>query len=170
MRKPLIWIVLPALFVILLLVGTLPESRSQSLTASLQAAEHNRKGLEYFNTGFYDLAPKQKAVEADQYYELAATEFKRAISLDTKYIDAHRNLARVCYVREKYPEAAEMYKRVTLMDPDDLDAYLALADTHARMRNYKEAIAQLEIAKTHTTDPIAIEKLNGFIEKLKSNK
>ncbi len=170
MRKPLIWSVLAGLISILPFPGTLPESRCQSSTASAQAVEHNRRGLELFNTGFYELAPRQKAREADQHYELAAAEFKKAIAFDARNIAACRNLARVFYVQKKYPEAAEMYKKVTVLDPGDIDAYLAVADAYARLENYSDAIAQLEIAKTHTSDPAAIAKLNGFIERLKSRR
>jgi tetratricopeptide (TPR) repeat protein len=169
-RKLQAWSIAAGLTLILPLLGSFPEARGQSLVASSVAVEHNRKGLGYFNTGFYELAPKRQAKEADRFYEMAAAEFKKAISLDAKSIEAHRNLARVWYVQEKYAESAEMYKIVTLLDPRNPDDYLPLADAYARIGNVREAIVQLEIAKTYTTDAAALEKLNGFIEKLKSGR
>ena len=39
-----------------------------------------------------------------------------------------------------------------------------MAYTH--LKRYDEAREQLELAKTKTNDPVAIGKLNGYIEKL----
>ncbi len=169
-RKPSVLTVLVCVSLILPLLSSLPKSHGQGLAGTGNSADHIRKGMEYFDTGFYELAPKRQAKEADHYYELAAGEFKKALSLDSTNVEASRRLGRVYYVQKRYSDAAELYKKVTILDPDNPDAYLDLADTYARLKNYREAIVQLEVAKTRTDDPVAIEKLNGFIDKLKSSK
>ena len=160
--------VIIALVVPILLI--VPIAASQNPNASRNEAYHNQRGLEYYKEGFYQLAPKQRFKEADQYYDLAVAEFKEAISVNANYADAYRNLARVYYVQKKFGEAVEAYKKVTELNPDDLDSYVNLAVAYTQIQRYDEAIEQLEIAKTRTTDANIIEKLNGYIQKVKQNR
>jgi tetratricopeptide (TPR) repeat protein len=97
---------------------------------------------------------------------MAVVEFKKAIAANEGDVAAHRNLARVYHVQEKYALSAKEYKRVTELSPEDVDAYVNLAVTYSHLKRYDEAIEQLELAKTKTKDPGAIGKLNGYIEKL----
>ena len=127
---------------------------------------HNEKGWGYFKKGFYEYAPHNKHQEANQYYEMAIVEFKKAIAANEGDVAAHRNLARVYHVQQKYALSAAEYKRVTELRPEDVDAYVNLAVAYSHLRRYDEAIDQLELAKTKTNDPVAIGKLNGYIEKL----
>ena len=129
-------------------------------------SSHNKRGWGYFKKGFYEYAPHNKHQEANQYYEMAIVEFKKAIAVNEDDVAAHRNLARVYHVQQKYALSAAEYKRVTELSPEDVDAYLNLADAYYRLHRYGEAIEQLELAKTKTTDPVAIGKLNGYIDKL----
>jgi tetratricopeptide (TPR) repeat protein len=127
---------------------------------------HNDRGWGYFKKGFYEYAPHNRHQEANQYYEMAIAEFKKAIASNEGDVAAHRNLARVYHVQGKYALSAMQYKRVTELNPEDVDAYVNLAVAYSHLHRYDEAIAQLELAKTKTTDPVAIGKLNGYIEKL----
>ncbi len=164
---------LPIIVIIALIAPILiivPGAASQSPNASGDEAYHNQKGLEYYQRGFYQLAPKRQLKEADQYYELSVDEFKKAISVNASYADAYRNLARVYYVQKKFGEAVEAYKKVTELNPDDLDSYVNLAVAYTQVQNYGKAIEQLEIAKARTTDAQIIEKLNSYIQKVKQNR
>jgi tetratricopeptide (TPR) repeat protein len=129
-------------------------------------SSHNENGLNYFKKGFYEYAPHNKHQEANQYYEMAASEFKKAIAANEGDVAAHRNLARVYHVQQKYALSAAEYKRVTELNPQDVDAYVNLAVAYTHLNRYDEAIEQLELARTKTNDPVAIGKLNGYIEKL----
>ncbi len=126
----------------------------------------NERGEGYFKTGFYEMAPKGKAREANQYYDLAIAEFQKAIKSDDRDVAAHRNLARVYHVKGEYALSAEQYKKVTQLNPDDVDAYVNVALAYSHLHRYDDAIDQLEIAKTRTNDPAVINKLNGYIGKL----
>ena len=55
-------------------------------------SSHNENGLKYFKKGFYEYAPHNKHQEANQYYEMAASEFKKAIAANEGDAAAHRNL------------------------------------------------------------------------------
>jgi tetratricopeptide (TPR) repeat protein len=135
-----------------------------------KAASHVQKGLEYFNEAFYGRIPKGENREADQYYDLATGEFKKAITADPKSIQAHRNLAKVYYVRKQYANAADEYRAVTTLDPWDVDAFVQLALTYTYLNRDDQAIEQLQIARSHTNDPVAIGKLDGYIQKIREKK
>jgi tetratricopeptide (TPR) repeat protein len=134
---------------------------------SAKESDHNRKGLQYYNEAFYQQLPKGKQREADEFFNLAVTEFKEAIAINPKYAAAHRNLARIYYVRKDFLQAADAYRTVTILEPLDIDAYLQLALSYTQMDRFEEAIQELEIAKTKTNDPEAIGKLDGYIQKIK---
>ena len=137
---------------------------------SAKESDHNRKGLEYYNEAFYQQLPKGKQHEADEFFDLAATEFKQAIAANPQSAAAYRNLARLYYVRKDFLSAAEVYKKVTILEPQDIDAYVQLALTYTRLDRFADAIQQLEIAKTKTDVPEAIGKLDGYIQQLRERK
>jgi tetratricopeptide (TPR) repeat protein len=143
---------------------------AQGKNDSAGEAYHIQKGMEYYNKGFYQSAAKRQQEEAKQNYELAISEFKMAISVNPDSEVAHRNLARVFYVQKNFEEAAREYKKVTELNPYDIDAHVVLALTLTKMKRFEEAIAQLQDAKTWTTDDKILEKLDGYIQKLEANR
>jgi len=169
-KKPFFLSVMVIIALVGPILGVAPRAVAQSPNAFGNEAYHNQRGLEYYKEGFHQLAPKRQLKEADQYYELAVAEFKKAISVNASFADAYRNLARVYYVQKKFGEAVEAYKKVTELNPDDLDSYVNLAVAYTQIQRYDEAIEQLEIAKTRTTDANVVEKLNGYIQKVKQNR
>jgi tetratricopeptide (TPR) repeat protein len=131
---------------------------------------HVQKGLEFYNKGFYEFAPKSQQEEARQNYDLAASEFQKAISANPSSEEAHRNLARVYYVQKKFEDAAREYKKVTELNPSDIDSHVLLALTLTKIDKFDEAIAELQNAKNRTTDENILEKLNGYIQKIEQNR
>ncbi len=137
---------------------------------SSEAISHNQKGMEYFKSGFYDLEPRNRHAEADQYYELAIGEFNRALGINPNFLEAQKNLARVYYIQKRFAAAADAYKKVTALDPTDMDAYISLALACIELHRYDEAISHLERAKSSTGDPETTARLNGYIEKVRTLK
>jgi tetratricopeptide (TPR) repeat protein len=133
-------------------------------------AEHNRKGMQYYSEAFYQHLPKGKQREADESFDLAVSEFKQALAANPRYADAYRNLARLYYVRKDFRQAAEAYRNLTNLEPQDIDAYLQLALSYTELDRFAEAIQALETAKRQTDDPEAKGKLDGYIAKLKQGK
>ena len=131
---------------------------------------HNEKGLSHFKNGFYNFTPKHRKEEALKEYDLAIQEFNKALVINPDYAEAHRNLARVYYVQKKYLKAAKHYKKLTSLDPQDIDSYLYTASAYEKAQKYDEAITELEIAKEKTTAPQIIEKLDSYIEKIEQRK
>jgi tetratricopeptide (TPR) repeat protein len=132
--------------------------------------ECNRKGLEYYNEAFYRHTPNGNKPAAEQYFEKAAAEFKQAIALNSRYAEAHHNLARLYYVREQYQEAIDAYQAFLFLNPDDIDSYVQMALAYTRLDRYRDAIQQLEMAKSRTTDHEVIDKLNSYIQKAQEHK
>lgn len=161
---------LPALFVCLLMLVFLsvPGAFGQNRDMG-EANKHNRQGMEYYEKGFYDHAPKNQAVEAERNYGLAIREFRNAISKDPSNTEAHQNLARVFFVQKNFQRAAEHYRRVTELTPGDLDAYVHLALTLIELQRLDEAIQALENAKQQSPDPKVLEKLDTYISKIREN-
>lgn len=129
---------------------------------------YNQRGLDHFRKGFHTLTPKGKREEAEQEYEQAAAEFKRAIAINEKNAQARLNLARVYYVQKRFSMAAEEYKRVLEIIPCDIDTFVKLASAYDRMKRYPDAIEALSKAKACTGDKIVAETLNDLIARLET--
>jgi tetratricopeptide (TPR) repeat protein len=134
-----------------------------------EAGYHNQRGIEYFKKGFYDHTPKNQVTDAEMNYGLAVKEFTAAIARDPFFTDAHRNLARVYYIRKNFYGAAEEYRRVTELAPGDLDAYVNLALALIELNRPDEAVQALENAKYQTSDPKIRDTLDGYIAKVPSH-
>ena len=134
---------------------------------SSKGADHNRKGIQYFDEAFYRELPKGRQRKADELFDLAAAEFRQAIAADHGSVAAHRNLARVYYVRKDFQNAADAYKRVTVLNPVDIDAYVQLALCYTHVNRFAEAVAELENAKTQTADPQITGKLEQYIRNIR---
>jgi len=128
---------------------------------------YNKKGLSYFNEGFYKLTPKGRSDEAAQNYNLAIIEFKKAIAINDSYLEAHLNLARVYEVQKNFRLAATEYEKAIQLNPGDIDLYVKLALTLVELNQFNQAIETLQRAKSFTTDKEIINKLNGYIEKIR---
>ena len=133
-----------------------------------EAGYHNQQGMEYFKKGFYDHAPKNQLGEAERNYELAVTEFQAAITRDSSNIEAHRNLARLYHVQRNFTGAADEYQKVAELAPNDLDAYVNLALALLELKRSDDAIRALEDAKTHTSDPKALETLDSYLARVRA--
>jgi len=128
------------------------------------AQYYNDQGLSSFNEGFYDLLPRGEKEAADLCFRHAITFFEKAIEIDADFTEAHRNLARVYFVRKEYTPAVEEYKKVVALAPYDMDARLAIASAYTKLGMNDEAVEQLTAAKNFSDDPAVIEKLDRLIE------
>ena len=129
---------------------------------------YNQRGVDFFKKGFYEHAPKNEAAKAELNYQLAIKEFKEAIAKDSSYTDAHRNLARVYYVKRNFEDAAWEYKKVTELAPGDIDSYVNLALAYIELKEFNEAVDVLENAKEQTSDPKVLNTLSAYITKIRN--
>jgi tetratricopeptide (TPR) repeat protein len=131
------------------------------------AAHENKQGIKFFKHGYYDLLPRGKKEEAHKNLELAEKAFQKAIELDRDFLEAHRNLARLYYLQEKFDQAASQYFQVLRLDPNDIDTYVQMALAQIELGNFDKAIQYLETAKNRTDDQEVIQRLDQYITKTK---
>ncbi|MDT8378972.1 MAG: tetratricopeptide repeat protein [Desulfotignum sp.] len=127
----------------------------------------NEIGMKYFKHGYYKLLPKGHKAEANQNLDLAEKAFKNSIQINKNYIEAHRNLARLYYLRKQFEQAATEYASVIELVPDDIDIYVSMAVVQTELGNFNEAVMYLEKAKTQTKNEQVIQKLDELIIKAK---
>jgi tetratricopeptide (TPR) repeat protein len=164
-------------FLLLSLMFTVFILSAPVMNAGVEAQEVNKgersyieRGMGYFNKGYYDEIPKGKALEASQSLDRAIEEFKQAILVNKDSVQAHRNLARAYYVQKRYLEAALQYRKVTDLNPSDINTYVLTALAYTRVQKFAEAIEQLKTARTFTSDETVIQKLDDYIHKIEEEK
>jgi tetratricopeptide (TPR) repeat protein len=131
-----------------------------------EATYHNQKGMQYFKHGYYDLIPRGRKSEANASFVLAEKSFQKAISINSNFVEAHRNLARLYFLEKKFDEAAPHYNQAIKLNPKDLDNYINLSLTLIELGKYDEAIRCLEDAKVQTGNTKIIKKLDSYIAKI----
>ena len=144
----------------------LPGTAEPLLQTEGRGAENYRKGMEYYNEAFYRALPQGRHQEAERFFDLATIELQNAIAASPQNAEAHRNLARLYYVRKQFPKAAHAYRTLTILEPQNIDTYVQLALCYTKLNQFDEAIQALEIAKTKAADLEVIGKLDQYIGKI----
>jgi len=127
---------------------------------------HLQRGLAGFERGFYELLPKGRKAEAGAAFAAAAQELELALESEPGNAQAHRALARIHTVCNEPLAAAEHYRRLTEIDPFDLDSYVLAALALGEAGRFGEARTELERAKGRTADVRALAHLDGYLAKL----
>ncbi len=123
------------------------------------ASFYNELGLCLEKSGHYDEALEAyiQATEKDPYYadaffnqgnmyrlkglDLAAEDsFKRALSLDHKFLEAHHNLASLLYKQNRLTEALDHYREALILNPKHISSLFNLAIILEKIENYQEAL------------------------------
>lgn len=164
-RKSLVLLVLCVFTALsLVLAAPLPQKAAQGPVRD--QATHLGRGLASFEQGFYELLPKGRRAEAETAFGVAVRELDLALETDPLNKEAHRALARIMTLRQNHPAAAEHYRRLTEIDPYDVDSYAQAALSLAEAGRFAESRIELERAKARTTDEQALALLDGYLAKL----
>jgi tetratricopeptide (TPR) repeat protein len=129
-------------------------------------ATHLQRGLASFDQGFYEFLPKGRRAEADAAFAAAVKELGLAIEAEPGNREAHRALARIFNLKQDYLQAAAHYRRLTEIDPYDIDSYALAASALAEAGRFGESRTELERAKGRTSDPRTLALLDGYLAKL----
>jgi len=129
-------------------------------------ATHLQRGLASFDQGFYELLPKSRRAEADAAFAVAVKELGLALEAEPDNREAHRTLGRICTLKQDHLQAAAHYRRLTEIDPYDLDSYALAALALAEAGRFGESRTELERAEGRTADPHALAILDGYLAKL----
>jgi tetratricopeptide (TPR) repeat protein len=156
-----------AVFAVIAYSGAAPASaRQEDGKGPADRTSHLKRATASFEKGFYEFLPKSQRAEAAAAFTEAVVEFKLALTADPLSRDAHRGLARVYYLQGDFPAAADQYRRLTELDPFDIDSYALAAVSLAESGRFADARDELEKAKARTSDPHALTTLDRFLAKL----
>jgi len=87
----------------------------------------------------------------------AAGMFRKALRLsDGKLRAAQINLAAVLFRLEQYGESIAAYRRIVAVEPENLSAWLYLADAYSRVKDYVGALQALQAARRLDPDDISL--------------
>jgi tetratricopeptide (TPR) repeat protein len=129
-------------------------------------ASHLQRGIAGFEQGFYEFLPRSRRAEAEAAFMAAIRELELALEAEPNNPQAHRALARIHSVRNNQLGAAAHYRRLTEIDPFDIDSYALAALALAEAGRFAEARLELEKAKGRTSDARALSLLDGYLGKL----
>jgi len=143
-----------------------PSPQKTPAAPAREQATHLQRGLASFEQGFYEFLPKGRRAEADAAFAAAVQELKAALEAEPGNARAHRTLARIYVVRKDHMAAAGQYRRLTEIDPFDLDSYVLAALYLGEAGRFGEARIELERAKGRTADARALALLDSYLAKL----
>ena len=94
--------------------------------AAQTADELNQAGLDHFNKGFYEAAPRGESAKAAEEYRLAEQSFQAAIRSNPDWVEPYLHLGRTYFVQEQYRQAAELYQKALTLAPQRKEIYIAV--------------------------------------------
>lgn len=112
--------------------GGMAQAIEQFTLAQNSAADPYIKYLAYFNRAY--------ALDALRRYDEAATDYKAALALVSKDLDATFNLGLALMESKKKEEALAAFRRVIELDPDHMDAYLNAVTLMSDLGQYQAAL------------------------------
>lgn len=117
-------------------------------------ADQRKEAIESFNK-VLELEPKnlQARLGLGKVYskmtrnDLAVAEFLKAESLQPDDTEILFKIALEYWYHQKIQEAATYYKKVLVIDPDHTQAHLNLISVYENLKDWKNAIKEIEISK-----------------------
>ena len=100
----------------------------------------------------------------------ALVSFRRAVELDPKFKEAHRNLGNIVLDFRKYDEAKAEFETVLALNPKDYDATIGLGYAFRGLKQYDQAEAAYVAAeKIDSSRPEADYNLGVLYQDFRSN-
>jgi tetratricopeptide (TPR) repeat protein len=86
-------------------------------------------------------------------YGSAISAFEESIAVDQRHIPAHEGLATTCFATHAFERAAELFHRVSLLDPRRAEPLINLGAVLNRQGDYGKAVRVLRqaLAKNRTS-------------------
>lgn len=118
-----------------LLSGNHAQAIDEFSAAQTSATDPYTKYLAYFNRAY--------SLDAKGRFDEAAADYRAALALVSKDVDATFNLGLSLMAAGKKEEALAAFRKVVEMDPDNMDAYLNAVTLHSDLGQYQEALTLL---------------------------
>lgn len=83
---------------------------------------------------------------ANERYEEAEAQFKKAIALNPTNTDARFRLGFTQVTQRKYREAVDIFEELILLEPQNINAFFMLGLTYSELREYYPCISNLQHA------------------------
>jgi tetratricopeptide (TPR) repeat protein len=145
-----------------LLLATVPPAAAQ------MANNLNQAGLDHFNKGFYEAAPRGESAKVAEEYRQAEQFFQEAIRSQPDWVEPYLHLGRTYFVQQKYRQAAELYQKALMVAPQRKDVYTRWASALEKAGDYQGAVKVLQTLRAQETNEHSIAKLDEFIKRLQT--
>jgi tetratricopeptide (TPR) repeat protein len=132
------------------------------------ANELDQAGLDHFNKGFYDAAPRGENAKAAEDYRQAEQSFQAAMHSQPDWVEPYLHLARTYFVQKKYREAAELYQKALTLAPQRQEVYTHWASALEKAGDYQGAVQVLQTLRAQETNEKSLAKLDEFITRLQA--
>lgn len=86
----------------------------------------------------------------------AEIAYRKAVELDPSELSHQRGLGQTLMAEEKYPEALEVYQRLTELMPDDADVYLRMAQIYRELHQLGKAEDNLVKARQYAPGSLEV--------------
>ncbi len=86
----------------------------------------------------------------------AETAYRKAVELDPSELSHQRGLGQTLMAEEKYPEALEVYQKLTELMPDDADVYLRMAQIYRELHQLGKAEDNLVKARQYAPGSLEV--------------
>jgi tetratricopeptide (TPR) repeat protein len=86
----------------------------------------------------------------------AETAYRQAVELDPTELSHQRGLGQTLMAEEKYPEALEVYQKLTELMPDDADVYLRMAQIYRELHQLGKAEDNLVKARQYAPGSLEV--------------
>jgi tetratricopeptide (TPR) repeat protein len=86
----------------------------------------------------------------------AETAYRKAVELDPSELSHQRGLGQTLMAEEKYPEALEVYQKLTDLMPDDADVYLRMAQIYRELHQLGKAEDNLVKARQYAPGSLEV--------------
>jgi len=94
---------------------------------------------------------------------------REVLNIDPENVNAITNLGYFAIQSGQYDKAIERFEQVLALDPNNAEAYLYLADVNLSQGDNEKGIEHLEKYRDLMNDPIVDQRVNQYIEEIRSN-
>ncbi|MCX6291502.1 MAG: tetratricopeptide repeat protein [Bacteroidetes bacterium] len=111
------------------------------------------------------LYQRAKIYVGEKKFKLAATDINQAVLLDSTKADYFMIQADVLFANLQVPFAIQAFQKCIALDPNNIDAYLKMAELHLYIKKYKESIQYANEALKIDKHKAKAYFIKGFVYK-----
>jgi len=86
----------------------------------------------------------------------ATIQFRNALQIDPRFVEAYRSLGQAYYQLQEWPEAAAALSLAAELDPKNLETHFVLAEVYLNSRDFPNAEKEVGKSREKTPGPVRI--------------